>query len=163
MLVAAIVAAVYLAGCPAGAAAAITHDVIPLLIIPSSGASNGNLTLTAEGLALLDRISGPVALVGLTGPHRSGKSFLGNALTLASMAMCASKDTLAAVELEAAGGTAAAAADPADSQPLLPAKETFPVDHTVKPVTITVNVKVLTDASCSNVTLLLLGTWWRWW
>ncbi len=107
---------------------AFGQDPSILLQVPLSPL--GNLTLAREGAALLESLEGPVALVGIAGPYRTGKSFLLNQLKHASKG----KDSMgpSTVSLDAAGesGESSRASD-------------FPVGDTVWPVTASLAIQYL--------------------
>ncbi len=105
----------------------------PQLLLEVPLSPLGNLTLAGAGLALLEATTGPIALVGIAGPYRTGKSFLLNQLKAASDALQSpiiEGSTLLAVDPEGRTSQPSSSASAGTST-----IHDFPVGDTVWPVT----------------------------
>lgn len=108
----------------------------PQLLLEVPLSPLGNLTLAGAGLALLEATTGPIALVGIAGPYRTGKSFLLNQLKAASDALQpptidVDGSTLLAVDPEGRASQPPSSSAPSGTNVI----HDFPVGDTVWPVT----------------------------
>lgn len=112
-----------------------TMDV-PRMLLDIPTTVNGNLSMLSPGMELLASIKGPVAIVGMVGPYRSGKSFLLNQLKQVSLQQ--QDETSEAVSISSQG-------------------DAFMVGDTVWPATAGLAIQVLGQTP-EGVTVCLLGT-----
>jgi hypothetical protein len=116
-------------------AASVAVSDVPEMLLDIPTTANGNLSLLSPGMELLASIKGPVAIVGMVGPYRSGKSFLLNQLKRVSVQE--ESETNEALSISSQG-------------------DAFMVGDTVWPATAGLAIQVLGKTD-DGVTVCLLG------